>query len=554
VIVPWSEKSKRQALRFWSNELCFNARLHRDYAEACAPFAACRGVAQRLASLTEGGDATGARLGLSEGVIVLPREMGAMGSATINGNPRGINYATRGGAIKRPTLAIIDDPQDRKTANSRARIEETIERIDGDVAGMAGPDARMSLVLTCTVIERDDVAEHYLTAPDWRAVRVGQVVTWPEGWGERGSKVRALWDDWNAARLEGEGDHDGGAAAVAFYRGHKAELTAALTVSWAERYDRKRGQPDALYSAMYDFYSMGEAAFMAERQNMPLKIDRSEYELSAKLICSRVTDRAICEIPNGVLATVAATDLNPSYALKSAVVGFGAQQTSSVLWYDAYKGPGGHGIASGEDTSRERAQAVYEALVLVGKRLAGLPCKPELWLIDASGTDFDTVLAFAGQSVRLCGLVAVGCTGRAAKKYRPYGKAVVGHPREQCHLTSDTRTNPPRKWLAFHSDYWREAAQRAWLGSPGAPGSCSLFSGRHVDFAEEICREQLHGKGMIGGELLWNWHTQPGPHDYGDVMTMAYVAAAWQGIGTQGRIVRPAQKKRRRTGVTVIEL
>jgi hypothetical protein len=37
-------------------------------------------------------------------------------------------------------------------------------------------------------------------------------------------------------------------------------------------------------------------------------------------------------------------------------------------------------------------------------------------------------------------------------------------------------------------------------------------------------------------------------------MTMAYVAAAWQGIGTQGRIVRPAQKKRRRTGVTVIEL
>ena len=107
--------------------------------------------------------------------------------------------------------------------------------------------------------------------------------------------------------------------------------------------------------------------------------------------------------------------------------------------------------------------------------------------------------------------------------------------------------------MVFHADYWREAAQRAWLGSPGAPGGVTLFAGRHNDFAEEICREQLQGKGMVGGEMLWNWHTQPGPHDYGDVLTMCYVAAAWQGIGTQGRVVRAAAKKRRRTGVTVIE-
>ena len=39
-IVPWAERSKRQALRFWSNELCFNARLARDYPDACAPFVA----------------------------------------------------------------------------------------------------------------------------------------------------------------------------------------------------------------------------------------------------------------------------------------------------------------------------------------------------------------------------------------------------------------------------------------------------------------------------------------------------------------------------------
>jgi hypothetical protein len=34
--------------------------------------------------------------------------------------------------------------------------------------------------------------------------------------------------------------------------------------------------------------------------------------------------------------------------------------------------------------------------------------------------------------------------------------------------------------------------------------------------------------------MFWNWHTAPGAHDYGDCMTMAYVGAAWQGIGTGG--------------------
>jgi len=28
-VIPWDDKAKKRALRFWANELCFNARIHR---------------------------------------------------------------------------------------------------------------------------------------------------------------------------------------------------------------------------------------------------------------------------------------------------------------------------------------------------------------------------------------------------------------------------------------------------------------------------------------------------------------------------------------------
>jgi hypothetical protein len=66
----------------------------------------------------------------------------------------------------------------------------------------------------------------------------------------------------------------------------------------------------------------------------------------------------------------------------------------------------------------------------------------------------------------------------------------------------------------------------------------------HIEFAEQVAREQLQGRQEIAGQMVWVWHTQPGPHDYGDVMTMAYALAAWGGIGTGGRIVAAPKRAR----------
>jgi hypothetical protein len=95
--------------------------------------------------------------------------------------------------------------------------------------------------------------------------------------------------------------------------------------------------------------------------------------------------------------------------------------------------------------------------------------------------------------------------------------------------------------VAFCTDYWREVWQKALLAEVDAPGSLSLFDpgpgSHHRNFAEQTTRERLAGKAphRITGQMEWTWITQPGRHDYGDCMTMAYAAAAWGGIGTGGK-------------------
>jgi hypothetical protein len=157
-----------------------------------------------------------------------------------------------------------------------------------------------------------------------------------------------------------------------------------------------------------------------------------------------------------------------------------------------------------------------------------------LWIIDA-GYMPDVVRRFASGPGRALGMVITPARGFSADYYRPNGKSRIGAPREGCHMAE---ADVVGRFLAFNADYWREVSQRGWLGTPNAPGSISLFEGaNHRDFAEQVTRKKLSEKveGQTGP--IWKWTTAPGWHDYGDAVTMTYVGAAWNGIGTGFRIV-----------------
>jgi len=538
----------KRGLRFWKNALCFNKRLAADYPEYCDPFIASKGSAQRcLALLWDDGTPTGAAIKISDGMIIFPDGLGVMGSATINGNPRGLNLTTEEGEVLRPDCVFLDDVQDKVVARSTKLTRDTIDVIDTDVMGMAGPDTTLPALMACTVLTPDDVSSHYLSdsCADWEAYIVPQIVAWPAGWDDEESKARALWVEWNTIRLHGNKVRDRGRADRGFYKKHRAAMTKGMRVSWSERFDRKRKQPDALYAAMFDYYRMGHNAFMAERQNTPVKVDVSIYDLTVELIKSRVElRRRPLAVPDYGKMVVAATDIN-HYGLHSVFLALGNDQTSAVIWYGNYD-KGGKPIVPKNCPESIRKKLIYEALVAHGGQIAAAvpmmdkeAMKVSMWLIDG-GYLHETVQKYVkAVGSKLIPNVHV-CRGYPASRYRPGGRNTIGKPREQCHMTKW----PLGKGIAFNACYWREVAQRGWLGSVGAPGSCSLFdAGDHTDYAEHIVREKLLEKFDGKEGPLWRWDTGPGKHDYGDATYMAYVAAAWQGIGTLGESDQVAKKK-----------
>jgi len=405
---------------------------------------------------------------------------------------------------------------------------------------MAGPQKRLTAACACTVEAEGDVSDHWLSRPGWRTLRVSRITEWPGGgsggdWPEKNKKEKALWDAWNEIRVK-----HGEKAAISYYMKHKDRMTEGMRVSWAERYDRKRGDPDALYAAMWDRYDKGADVFSRGQQNMPLKQGITVYCLTPEIVQSRAQDRAPGVVPEWAQVVVAATDINPSYALTTVIVAFGANQVAAVVWYGLHK----MSVAK-EVTEIEKRRIIYEHLSAHGRQVAGLPCRPALWVIDGGGSPEGCVIQFSANAPQICGLMAVATFGRNWKSYRPTAKSThrvrVG---EQYHHVAERRD---RQWVIIHADYWREIAQRGWTGDPGAPGSCSLPKGNHGDFALQVTREQLAGKDDVGGRTVWVWNTQPGPHDYGDCMHMAYVAAAIQGIGTGGESQRkPAAQPRKR--------
>lgn len=556
VYIPWGDKDKKQGFEFWQNALCYNDRLLADYPEIVCPFRHAGSVAQRVNSTwwEHTGDATGARLQMMAGVIKFPDGKGYIGSSTMNGNPRGLNATDAKGRIIRPSMVVIDDVQDNKVAASQGSdglVKKTILKIDGSISGLKRAGASFSIVMSGNCIKRGDVMDHYLNNKQWKGIRVGCIESWPDGWDDeekkKGDSVRDLWRELQEITVGDDGDKRG----KEFYRKNKAALTKGMKLTSPkaymagieERASDKRNHAsvpvDAKHAVILEYFRIGEDVFMAERQQDPMDEEQESrpYVFRPEHIFARCNGRKPFERPEWAAQIIASTDINPSYGLSTVIVGFGLDQTAAVMWYGIHKTS-----IPGNLPERQHAQAVYAALTNHGRELVSQPVVPTYWVIDAGGANFPAVMRFAPEATQLCGLSAAGYTGRNHDKYNEYGKTYLpGQPkREGCQIRTDLHEGRHRQWIAWDTDYWKEHMQRAWLGPDEAPGSCSIFSGRHGQFAAQVCAAILVGKGEIAGKMVWRWRELPGKHDYFDAMGQAYAAAAFCGIGTM-----PVRRRRR---------
>jgi len=549
VVIGWKASAGAELLDQWLQALSNNERLAAAYPCQCRPFQdstasnRLKGILRKIDPETKAGCDVRKTRGTvllpdvregddTECLIKNPRTMPqvALAGASMNGSIKGLNIGLLSGESLRPDIVLMDDPQDEQTADSETLVKKVIKKIDYGIRSLSGPRRRLTVMATVTCVNIGDVSEHLLTRPGTEVIKTGQITSWPTGWEDDKSATRAAWDQWNDERLRGLENLDGGKRARAYYKANKAELSAGMAVSWRERYHAgdglRVGDPDALYAAMWDYYDLGEMAFMAERQNMPVKEGTTVFQLNPQIITAKTTERQAGIIPDGTRGIIAGIDVNFGVGLTWGVGAFTAQ-TGHVIDY------GRHDMALTKDIpEQELARQVYEAMVMLGRGLAAKPYRIGLAVFDIRGWNYESAYNLSAMGSRATGIPLIGGMGFGARQYKPSYKA-TGRRGSWWHETID---NKQRKYIAYCSDFWRETAQKAWLGSIGSPGSCDLPAGNHREFADQICREPLLSKMETPLGLRWEFASLPGHHDFGDVMHMIYMGADYLGMGTGGAV------------------
>ena len=540
VVIAATAEMSQDMVEFVRRQMQESDTLHAHYPQVTTYARATDGKAIKAKfQLRADGKTSG--INWSKNTLVLPEVEDAKGNPYesngailqgegLTGAIRGKWKDTKSGKTLRPDFVLLDDPQTRESAESESQCNMRERIITGDVLGLAGPRKKIAAVMPCTIVREGDLAARFLDHekhPEWSGETCSLVKKWPKG-------QDGLWEEYAKIYRDGIACGDGPGKATTFYSVNRAAMDEGSELSWKHRI--REGEISALQTAENLLIESG-AQFWAEYQNAPLRDGVTVYSLTPQIVCSKMdASRPAGVVPEWCNMILAASDINPSYGISSAIVGVGKDQRMAVLWY------GIHAMSAPQTmTATEIKTETMRQLNAHGEELARLPYRPERWIIDGGGTPEGTVVDFASVSQRTCGIQAVAAFGRGARNYRPTAGKHQVLIREQAHEVIASRL---KRWIIWNADYWREMAQRSWTSTIGAPGSCELPAGRHVEFAEQLCREQLTGKGEVGGRMVWIWRTLPGAHDYGDCMAMLYAMAAVQGIGTGGQVAQVSGRKK----------
>jgi hypothetical protein len=544
VVGGWTHGSAKKALRKWIRSLSENAAIADDYPEFTQPFELSTHSNKLRSMQWEDDQPCGADVRTVDGLLILPSGLGALGAVSIGGSVRGLNVGLADGSTIRPDLLLLDDPQDKPTAQSGALVRKTIELIESDFFSLAGPDSRLSVMAACTIIEQGDVATWLLDNPDFEAIRTAQITAWPNGFDDPKSETRKLWQAWNKTRLDGLADNDGGKAARAFYRTNKAQMTEGMAVSWQARFDKRRGDPDALYAAMLDYYRLGERAFMAERQNAPLQQgEASVFELPVSHVAHRVNGLERCVAPADAVAVVGMVDINAD-ALRWALAAVSNARALSVIDYGTYPG-GGNLLLTGRESE---AVELMRGLSGLDKHLAGLtitrggdPMRIDLMMMDV-GFLMQPAFDFIRAAARVSRMPWQASRGWGSRTYRA-GRNVIGTPGEGWHLSEWAGKG---RAVSHDADLWRLRMQKGFLLPIGAPDSIAIYGNEnqhHGILAAGVCAERLTAYAQTDAGPLYRWQMTPGErNDWCDVCTGLYVAAARAGLSPTGQTARAPKR------------
>lgn len=514
---------------------------YEDFPEVTHCVKALQGAPQRAAKQHVDGELT--RIEWTQELIVFPTVKCEWDKFGIGGKRVvyfGLDSAIRGEGFEedRPDMAIVDDPETREVAFSpTAKYEDVEAMIDGDVAGLCGPDRQMARVVLTTIQNEYSYSTKVTDPkqkPAFEGERYGQLSSYPD---------RAdLWEEYVILRQRDKEQCLRDAPnATKFYRDNMEEMQKGCVVTNPHRFVSKNGKDgkpielDAIQAFYNRVADWGWDAVLAEIQNAPKEQEKTEVMgLSAAKVISRVGQLPQGETPILAKCSVIGMDIGKHHSHWTRLAG----EEDAVCSVTDYGVMETYGLSADSDNiSVERA--ILASLQVFADDLKSSGNLPLLCLID-SGSYTNAVYEF--------------CRQRGAPFFPSKGWDSVRHhmPHSNqttvCFEEAYARFQPDEKvWLyQVNTEYWKEWTQQRFLVNPyddiggRVAGSMVLFDPghdkkKHLAFAHHIVSEEKQTVPRAGKPPKVEWFQRSRNNHWLDATALASAALGCVGV----RLIKP---------------
>ncbi len=552
IVIGKSQSKSQGELKTIKEKLQQSTLFIEDFPEVGVPFQAVGGWSSRARMQTVGGVNTNIEMAADHLIFPTierwqlpadwPKECKPVscgqiiGSVGVDGPVRGTTYRDR-----RPTIAIIDDIEDREAAASETLIEKNEEIIEQDIAGLGPSSQRVSRVMLCTIQNRKCIAYKYTDPkikPSWKGKRYRKMIKPPER--------LDLIETYIAKRKEKTETDPDAREAFRFWRDNRDAIEAGCVVSNVQSYDKRiheDGEPLEL-SAIQSYYNrvadVGPKAVATEIDNdPPEEAGPMGIGLTADIVATRNSGLFRHQLPANTIALTAAIDLG-KYLCHWVVTAWWQGAGGCVVDY-------GRAEVAGTETAVDNMASepmVYRALLnwrddLMAKKFydtTGTERKIDFVLVDSG--------AFTNAAYEFCRQVRG--VFHPSKGYSPYHakkqtteKIIAGN---NLHAS---RLDAQDLWLyELDTSYWKQWTHERFLTPTFDDqnmlrrGALSLFSleggGRHSSYAAHVVAEELVTEFKEGKGTVTKWIVKNDNNHWLDATYMAAAASEICGIKMVG--------------------
>ncbi|MDO4583378.1 MAG: hypothetical protein Q4D62_04665 [Planctomycetia bacterium] len=239
---------------------------------------------------------------------------------------QGIQSGIRGGNVThpqtlasiRPNFVILDDIQNDQTAASMVSVSKLEGIINNAVSYLAKPGEPIALLMPCTVIESDDLADTYgdpEKKPEWRGIRVPMITQWPKGMDNvvisQETETAKLWLEYAEIRRKSLRKHGDIRDATEFYKTHQTLMDEGFTVSWDARF--YPNEVSAIQHAMNLRFS-NHQSFLSNMQQVGKNVlTATEQKIRWSDFCEKMADYDKGTVPADTQRLVAYIDIQAEY-------------------------------------------------------------------------------------------------------------------------------------------------------------------------------------------------------------------------------------------------